>query len=332
MSTSTKTNVHKVKGNTSKYNLYLSILSLLKTKKPTDICSDLGIKKQALNYHLKWLKDNRYIEKIGYGVWKIIKEEVQKVDLERSKSMSKIRSHGFGFYLKIPKIPLWSKRDEFLKKENIQFKKDNFEQGQQIDFKGYHIFLYKNGIRFLQKEGFEGIFTNSATLGNEIATRHMISVIKGLERLFGVSLTMEKFYQLKITRQHHAMIKNELANLYNKQGQKLQVYDTKGLWLLIDGSFNLDELECVRGSTANKDMDNAVLPLFNDLKEIYEKTGEPVKLSQINQALNTLFLNQNEIGKVYGENINKHLATLDEMQKTQVKLQETMQKIEEKMR
>lgn len=292
--------VPKVKRVMSKYSFYLYVLSLLKTKRPSQICDELGMTKQSLNYHIRFLEGLGYIKKLGHGVWLVIKDEVKNVDVGRSKSMSKIRSHGFGFYLKIPQIKNWNDREDYLNKNNIKYEIDNLKQGQHLQLKGFHIYLFNKGIRFMQMEGFEGIFTDSATLGNEIASRRLLRIIKALERLLGANFAQNKGYQVKITRQHHALVKNELASLYNKQGQRLQVFDHKGLWLLIDNSFNLDELEAVHGTTANLDMDNAIKPFFNSLKEA------PFTAYDFKELYG--------VSKEYALNIKLHLQTLKEMQ------------------
>jgi hypothetical protein len=276
---------------------------------PTGIIKENKLSERSIWRYMKELILAGCIKKIGYGVWKAIKQPA-KVYVDNPKSMSKVRSHGFGFYLKIPTFYHWNQRKDFLIKNNIAFKNDNLGHGQVLDFKGYHIFLYKNGIRFLQKQGFEGIFTNSATLGNEIATRHILSVIRSLENLFKQDLATNKQYKIKITKQHHALIKNELANLYNKQGKKLQIFNEDGLWLMIDNSFNLDELETVKGTTASLDMDNVVKPFFNSLKEA------PFTAYDFRAVY--------EIQQMFNENIVKHMKVLDEMSITLKKIQESL--------
>jgi len=214
---------------------------------------------------MKVLKNQGCIEKIGYGVWKYIKE-VKQIGLGHSNFKS-IRSHAFGFYLAIPTISNWKQRQNFLKNNNIKYKKGNLINinSQTFIYKDWHITLFNKGIKFQAVKGKHEIRTNSATLSVEMATRIILEVIRALEGLFGVSLSINKQYKLRISRQHHALVKNELAEIYRKR--KLKVYDERGLWLLVDFSLNVDELETVRGSEADSHMDNVVKPFFNSLKE-----------------------------------------------------------------
>lgn len=320
METSKKPNVPKVKGSMPKYNLYLSILHLIEIgTRPSRISVLLAIKKQNLNHYLQRLKDHGLIRKVGYGVWKATEnamDKVKRLDVGRSLSMSGgikvIRSHGFGFYVKIPKIFRWVNREDYLKKENIPYTKDNLNQGQKFVWKGFHVFLFNKGIRLMQKEGEDSIFTHSAILSNEIAIRRVIEAIRSLERLFSATFSIKGQYNVKITRQHHALIKNELANLYNKENRKIFVFDEKGLWLLIDDSLKLDELETVRGSSADGDMDNVVKPFFNDLKEFFKETGEVPKFSNVMKIANQTVENQ----AFHEANIKSHVVAIQENTET----------------
>ena len=285
-------------------NVLLSVFSLIKQgKSQKEVSSILNISERHIRRYYKDLRLNGVIEKLGYGVWEVKKEQdIVYVDNPKFRrgGFKKVRSHNFGFYLKIPMFSGWSKREEFLQKKGVVFTSDNINRGQRFIYKGYHVFLYKRGIRFLLLAGFEGFLTDSATLGNELAIRHVLGVVKGLENLFGVRLSRGGKYSLRITKQHHALVRNELASLYNKNREKLQVFDERGLWLLVDDSFDLDELECVHGVSASGDMDNAVKPFFNDLKK------NPVTLSEVVGAIGRLA----EYNEFHAKNIESHIKSI----------------------
>ena len=73
-------------------NLNLFIFNQLKAGlRPSKICGQFGLKKTTVQYHLSMLKQAGLIEKIGYGVWEIIKEfdkkEVQKTTRVTSRQL-----------------------------------------------------------------------------------------------------------------------------------------------------------------------------------------------------------------------------------------------------
>ena len=280
------------------------------------ICYKLSISKRAMSYHLKQLKASGSIKKIGYGVWEttdVVPKQVTKSSLVHTHFKS-IRSHGFGFYLKIPKIHKWNKRKEYLIKHNIKFKPSKLTnvEYQRFVYKNFHVWLFNNGIKFLSLKEKNQYVSNSATLGKELAIKRIIEVIKGLEKLFNTTFSIEKKYNVKVTRQHQANVKNELAEHYRKTNKKLKGFDERGLWLLIDISLNTAELETVRGPTAHLDMDNVVMPLMNSCKDFQSKTGEPFTLDHFNRlahATEEIVKNQAH----HEANIKSHVLAIQEM-------------------
>jgi hypothetical protein len=271
------------------------------------MCYLLNCSKQALNYHIRFLKQNGYINKIGYGVW----ERSKKAYLDSQTNTCNIRSHGLGFYLKIPHIPEWkSKKELILKSKQIPYTQDSLKQGLKIKIKSFHVFIYNKGIRFLQEEGKE-YKVNSAKEGLQNAIYDVQQAIISLENIFDISLKINKYYHLKVTRQHHADIKNELAN-NSKKG--LYVFDEKGLWLLIDFSKGTPELETVHGETADKDMDNIIMPFFNSLKKAPFTAYDFKYMYEITKSMTS----------DYADNIRLHLSTLQEMKEAIIELKETM--------
>mgnify|MGYP007071575736 CR=1 FL=1 len=298
----------------------VSHINVFSRKEKDSICAILNKSKYAISYYLSSLIKGGYIRKLGYGTYEIIKDYEPLIDNEKAPNklksihvdnpqpsgdeevgihvkpsekpshksgddLIKIRSHAFGFYLDIPKIFNWCNRNKFLDKKKIPYVVDNLGQGQKLKIDSYHIFLYNKGIRFLLQNEDKSFLTKSGTLGNELASKDLIFTIKKLESKLGLSFSINKKYKFRVTKQHQALIKNELARWYNKEGKKLSVYDETGRWLIIDDSFNLDELECVHGRTAHLDADNVVAPFFNNLKKEAEITGEVPNFTVVRESL-----------------------------------------------
>ncbi len=64
----------QVKKQVKKENFYFTVYNLIsKGINPKDICSNLNISKQKLQYYLNYLKEQGFIRKLGYGTWKEVK-------------------------------------------------------------------------------------------------------------------------------------------------------------------------------------------------------------------------------------------------------------------
>jgi len=297
---------------------YLSALELLKQgKAPVDICKILNISKQRLNYYLRGLKANGYVQKVGYGVWEVKKmpgKEVKILGGVGSRCPTKevkkeIRGHAYQFTLKIPKLSNWHRREEYLKKHNIQFSYMANNKSHKIVFNGHKVWLTPISIVVYFPEG-KSYFTDMARDAHSYAVYDFIQLIIGLENLLNVSFKIRDEYLFRTCRQHYSILHNAIARQYNREGKKLYVRDHKGYWLSVDFSFHKDELETFRHETAISD-NEIVQRDFNELKEMnmtrkdmkdeYEqkvmKLMEIMKLNaeQTNIILNIMGLNAQPI-------------------------------------
>lgn len=252
-------------------NLYLSILSRIKKgQSPAQISKDLGIKKQRLNHYIATLKREGCIEKIGYGVWEFVKDFPKR---SKSKPIvigknsggglvpNTVRGHGFLFKLELPKnFRNWDKREEILKKLKVKY--DPYYVGGVI--RGQRITSQKTKVALTNKSIIinfpESYIAETSKLAKKDAVAKFLRVVKSVERLLRADFSFMGKYKFRVSRQHYALIKNSLARQYLEDGKKLAVYSGRGLWLLIDNSFNLEELETVHPKTA--DTDNAKVQDF----------------------------------------------------------------------
>lgn len=288
-------------------NFYLSILESIKLgSNPAQIKLELGISKQALNYYISTLKKAGCIRKKGYGVWEFVKDyhkrsknkliRVAKITPYNLKP-DMVRGHAFQFTLRLPEnLRNWDKRAELLKKINIPYKELNlFGGGQAIEFKGRKIHLTNKSIVIYEKESF---ICELAKESYSQAVNHFLTIVKALERHLRANFSQHGKYKFRVTRSHYALIKNALAKQYDKDKKRLYVYSDKGLWFLIDNSFNLHEAETVHPKTSLKD-NEMVQKHFNfvkrnDIEEILKETDERIKrvseqnlkISQVLEQLN----------------------------------------------
>lgn len=315
-------------------NLDLFIYERLKQGlNPAKICSLFNLSKTRVDYHLSSLKKRMLIKKIGYGTYEILKDydskQVQittrvgidnpQANLDLFKPDS-VRAHAFQFTISInPHLRNWDKRAEILDKLGIKFKELKvFGGGQSFTFKGRKVWLTSKSIIVFEKSSY---MAETSKEGRKYAVYDFLTFVGALERYlkadFGASRGKVKF---KVSRQHYALIKNSLAQQYNRENKKLQVYDTNGLWFIIDNSFNLNEAETIHPQTA--DIDNKkVQDFFNGIKQFDGFTPQMV-MNSIGQVTN------NQV--MFAENMRSHINAVQELAKGVKELREEIKNIKSK--
>lgn len=288
---------------------------------PPEICRYFHITPQKLQYHLNKLKQAGLIRKQGYGTWEVIDSEhsedettknILRVTMDNPQqsnlylfTQDAVRSHAFVFTLKIPDgLRNWNNktREAFLSKRKIDFTSLTvFGGGQRILHKGRKVWLTNKSVIVYEKASY---LAETAQQSKSHAIYNFISLIKSLEKLLLADFTHQagRHYTFKVSRQHHALIKNALAKQYDAQGKKLNIYSDQGLWFLIDNSFNLHEAETVHPETA--DTDNAkVQNFFNSLKE------QPLTTGFILDVMNGIQQNQ----LVFAQNMSSHIKVIKDL-------------------
>ena len=281
-------------------------------KNQKEIASILRRSKSNVAYHFNKLKAQGVIEQVGYGTWKVLKNKFKtsskiKVGdpLTSRQTSSKIRGHGFRFRVQIPKLSNWSRRDVFMRRKNITFSVINKGFTHKIIIRDHIVWLSSSSVVVYFRKDFS-VFADSAFSAEERAFYELIAVMKRLESLFGCSFRIGKSFKVRLFGAHHALMNNGLAKEYNRDNKKLRVFSKDGLWLLIDDSFGLDELECVHPETSRNDMDKVVGMFFNSLKEA------PFSAYDFKKTFH-LMEKQAEQNDLYAENIKSHLAAIQEL-------------------
>jgi len=298
---------------------------------------------QNIQYHLKTLKKEGIAYKVGYGTWELdedkakqyeAKQELKKkpmVGKRRAKILSSsrkskkknIRGHAFQYTLKIPDIPGWHKREEYLKKKGIHYEtigNKNYK-AQRILIKGHKTQLYNNSIVFYTPEG-KSYYARSSKEAKKEALYDLHRLIKRLENKLKVSLKKNDNYYFSISRQHYGKVDDELAREVHRDGKEIRCYKDGKLWCLTDKSINSNETE-TQGKTADIDMDKVIVPFLNDLKEHRDNTGETLKVSDILHITNKIANNQ----QVYAQNIETHLDVLSGIKEAVKELKEEIKRI-----
>ncbi len=292
--------------------MLIKIFELLKQGYyPKKIAEELGVSKQRINYYIKKLKDSGIIKKKGYGVWEVISDlsSLKKVVRKKNKKYV-VRTHALIFSFKTPNLPSFNVLIKKLDYNNFKIKL-NKAYGRVrsliFNYEDFNIWFFKDKtiIYLKNKKSYYGL---NAFENKEVAVRDVLRLVKWLENKLGINLKSDSGkYEFFVSRQHHALIKNELAKYYDKQKQKIQVVEEEGIvWFLIDNSFNLWEAETTHPRTATSD-NQIIKDFLNDLRNNPTTPTQVLELINKNAlTLQDLINNQKE----YSEAIKEHIEAI----------------------
>lgn len=128
-----------------------------------------------------------------------------------------------------------------------------FRQGLSLEVRGHRVKVFSKSFEVYFKPSWSG-FAESADASYGLALGELREVVGEFQRLLGVRLPGK--LRFSVGRQHYALVRNELARDYLDRGVKLGLVGEDGkLWLLIDNSLQLEELETVHAERARPDND-----------------------------------------------------------------------------
>jgi hypothetical protein len=323
-------NTQYLHDNTNTSELQLSIITAIESGVAlSSLRRKLAMKESAFQYHLTILKSQGIIRRVGYGTWEVLDQPdsakkrttvpsyVGPINTQQPRSTAReitqsqltqfqqdaVRAHAFVFTLQVPKsLRNWNnkKRTQYLSAHEIPFKQLNIGGGgQRIIVKDRKVWLTNKSIIIYDKASY---FAEDALQAKGTAIATHISIIKHIERLLHVEFRIGDDYKFKVSRQHYALIYNALAKQYNEAGEKLEVRNGRGLWFLIDNSFNMNEAETM-GDTAMSD-NQKVQGYFNGLKDIPASQGAPTYTPAfVLEVMNGIQQNQ----MAFAENMASHI-------------------------
>lgn len=316
-------------------NFYLYTLDRIKEgKSPSQISKELSISKQRLNFYISSLKKAGSIQKLGYGTWEFIKD-FEKRSKSKTAVIGKnsgggltpgsVRGHGFLFKLELPNnLKNWDKREEILNNLKIKFNYyyvGGIKRGQRLVSQNTKVALTDKNILINFPESY---IRETSILAQKDAIAKFLRVVKNLERILRGNFSQFGKYKFRVLRQHYSLIKNSLARQYlnnEYNSKKLHVYSSRGLWLLIDNSYNLEELETIHKNTAVKD-NIKVQDFFNGLDMIEGFTPQFV--------LKALAENNTQLLE-YSKQNKEHLALIQDYRKESIENRKIIQALLKKM-
>lgn len=273
---------------------------------PVQISKLTNFSKRKVYYAVKVLKKEGYIKMISPGVWEVTKTHHDHMNHTPIKK--KVRGHGMTITLKVNKLKNWHQRERLMLKAGIPF--DRIPQGQRVQIDNVNIWLTKKSIVFYLPYSW---FGETAQDTKDQAMNYLLNLITSLEKTLKVStFKIGGRYHIKFKRQHYALVRNILAKQYNKEHKKLRVYDNNGLWLEIDNSLNLNELETYREPDVNKQVQDA----FNDIKD-------GITPRFLMERVNDLF----EDRSFHAKNINAHVGAIKDLRAAVNELRNEVKKL-----
>jgi hypothetical protein len=290
-----------------KLRLLLIVSELKKGNPPAKISKKHRINKKTLQYYLRQLKEMKCIEKQGYGVWKVLKEV--SFSSKATSLKKQIRGHAFNWKIKFKHQINWKKR---LEDNKIKYQLIGVNRSTpRIIFNEKKIWFTKTGLVVYEPQSF---FSRSSHTSKGMAVWELDKTIKALGRRLKIDLGG---YLFTTSREHYGMIKNELAKQYNDKGEKLYISDDNGIWMWIDFSHSIHELE-----TNNPKDSWGVQGWFNDHKKHNFKVTPTFLMENINQVT------QNQI--MFAKNMESHIGAIKTLGKEVKGLSKTIKGLKKK--
>jgi len=253
---------------------------------------------------------------VGVGFEQGIEQGVTSVTRRSDK-----HSHAFRFVVLLPKdLNGWGSRDDVLRSKDFRAdRKGGIGRIFMSDCFGFKCWFADKSIT-IYFPSWKRYFVDEARFGYNLALDDLRVLLNKLESVFGVSFVDDGKYVFKVAGQHHGLVHNSLAKMYNRNNEKLQVYDKDNeFWLLVDNShpegFGLNECEAINPRSAVRDMDDVVAPFFNDLRDNNPElpSVQSSKINAIQDDLRGLSGTLRHLDESIGwldENIKGHKAVL----------------------
>ncbi len=302
---------------TRRKNFYLPVIGILKkTTNLSEICKELSISKQQLNFYLRELQKNGYIFKKGRGWYELTEKSKNMTNYDKILSKDIIRGHAFVWKILIPKkTKKWDKRIEILQKNRFKFKLIGAKENTpRIKVLGRKVWLCNDYIRIFDKPK-SSYYGQNAIESRKSAFYEILLILGVLNKKLNIDLRPSDIY---FKKEHYALIRNDLAIEHNKRREQVHVSDEFGEWLLIDDSLGEGgELENV-----GKKAFQTNIPMqkwWNDNKKHKFQVTPSFLMENINQVV--------ENQKMFNTNFESHVEAIQILSKSVKELREEVKKL-----
>lgn len=258
-------------------------------------------------YYCRILQEEGVLLKKGYGVWEVVGElkTTSKKSIVGKPYQTRItpknkRGHGFRVSIQLPEIKNWDKRQLWMDKVGMKYRK--IKQGQAVDIKGYNVWICSRSIKIhFPKE--ISLFAESAYECQNHAYNLSFTIARHIEQKFNIRISKGNKYVVRDTYGHYGDVGNELAKKLHRENKTLYVYGYDGkLWLSFDFSWKqFIEAETTHKERGVEDMDAVISPFFNDLRE------NPTTISELKKEIYDMIKSQAFVSKEFQDNIVKYI-------------------------
>jgi len=298
----------QVKKELKKKEVYISIINLFKTTTNlTDISKKLNISKQNLNNYLRKLTIKGFLTHKNKGWYELTEKSKLSTNYGELLPKDFIRGHAYVWKINLTKkIPNYNKRIEILNQKKINYKLVGaLKDIPRIKVLGRKVWLCKNNIRIFNKKD-SSYYGQNSTEARKYALNELFWIVGVLESKLGVFL---KPLDFEWSKEHYALIKNDLAIDQNRKGVIQRIKDDSGEWLLIDDSLEKGgELETVGKKSFQTN------PKLQDWWNNNKKHDFKVTPDFI---LNCFAQSQSQLTQ-FSQQIKSHLALIQEYRKENV--------------
>lgn len=270
------------------------VLLLEKTQSVKAVCDAKGCSYQAFNYHLNKLKRLEIVEKRGYGVWAVNREnfylldETKDVVARKNKkelkkiapsrwggavssifSSDKVGGHAYIWVVKTPDFD-WVRVSDRLK---LRRDCKVIPQGLSFLVRGWRVWLCRRSIVLYAPKG-ERWVSGDEFLSYRSAFLDAVRVLREFELFLPFRLRDSAGrFVLKPRREHNAHLDEVVSRGVSCDGRdSFAVWDSQGVWLRVDSSLGVPELESEAGGSVERvesvrDASRLVREDFNTLKD-----------------------------------------------------------------
>lgn len=325
----------------NKINKFLEIVDLVPSLHyPRKIADFLGMKRTSLYYYWRELDRWGVVRKVSSSVWEVDVDKrldfFRKIRSDRTSvkrstevinfSKNSDRAHGFQFTLplqfEIPDSQKMLIADKLVSGVWTNSGGKRYLKPSFI-FNSWRVEISTRSIvMFMDEE--RSIFCDNAEDGLLEAIRlAKKEVVFPLAKVIGRKLAPRDEIEFVVSRQHHALIKNDLAKLKNDSGERLFIRDDAGvLKLIVDKSF-VDELEAVDKDSSPSDFEKtrtmvtSVLKTglsFYDVRDGFAETNRMIQSLATSIKENNLQIQETHSQMAYyAENIKSHVQAIKQL-------------------
>jgi len=229
---------------------------------PKDITQRYKISKQAFYKRLRNMIKKGYLKKEGNSTYFKGKKLVEPTGSEKSvylksksvksKLLFPIRLHGQKL-----RIGFFHATEKYYKLLALL---------KTFKHKDFSVRLHKKCIQVFIDKSFIGVDPLDCK-GKSL--KFVLDLVPFLEKEYGVTLIKKGKHFIRVYQEEYAEQNNELAKESEVKKEKISIRDEKDgrIWLKVDKSFNLNELETCHPKKAYEDMEEVIQPFMKLLRQ-----------------------------------------------------------------